>query len=465
MLEPARVDLLPAMPFVEPHDRIRRPGLKIRRRFVERQLAVYAKVHAREIHGRTGQLRPFLAADAFRIELTVEQVITAYAHAIDQVLMEKSPLRCRVSERQPDEFAEVKQFHLAPSEIRFAAECVEKIDLRVGCGRDHSRGPAGRDGGANEVRGLRGGGAAERGWVGEHANLHRSFYPRRRLAEATPHSWARQPRILTGLPCETFNTRRVPHSTHYDFNGRTAVVTGGARGIGFAIVQRLLASGANCSLWDNDPAALEAAARTLATPDRVQTAVVDITQEAQVNAATDAARTRFGTVDILVNNAGIAGVSKKLWECTPAEWRAVMELDLFAVFLCCRAIVPLMLSRPAGQQNSRIVNIASIAGKEGNPNASHYSAAKAGVIGLTKSLAKELATTGIRVNSVTPAVIETEILKQVSKEHVQYMLSKIPIGRPGTVDEVAAIVAWLCSDECSFTTGAVFDISGGRATY
>ena len=246
-----------------------------------------------------------------------------------------------------------------------------------------------------------------------------------------------------------------------DLNGKTAVVTGGARGIGFAIVQRLLASGARCSLWDNDAAALEAAAKTLAEPARVQTVVVDITSEASVAAATTATVGRFEGVDILVNNAGIAGVAKKLWECTPAEWRAVMELDLFAVFLCCRAIVPLMLAKNSG----RIANIASIAGKEGNPNASHYSAAKAGVIGLTKSLGKELAATGIRVNCITPAVVETEILKQLTREHINYMLSKIPMARPGTVGEVAAMVAWLCSDECSFSTGAVFDISGGRATY
>jgi NAD(P)-dependent dehydrogenase (short-subunit alcohol dehydrogenase family) len=246
-----------------------------------------------------------------------------------------------------------------------------------------------------------------------------------------------------------------------DLQGKSAVVTGAARGIGLAVVRRLLASGAQCSLWDNDAAALEAAARALGDPKRVHTAVVDITQEAAVNAAADSTYARFGAIDILVNNAGIAGVSKKLWECSAAEWRAVMELDLFAVFLCCRAIVPLMLPRNAG----RIVNVASIAGKEGNPNASHYSAAKAGVMGLTTSLGKELATTGIRVNCITPAVIETEILKQVSKEHVAYMLSKIPIGRPGTVEEVAALVAWLASDECSFSTGAVFDISGGRATY
>lgn len=246
-----------------------------------------------------------------------------------------------------------------------------------------------------------------------------------------------------------------------DLSGKTAIITGAARGIGLAIAQRLLASGARCSLWDNDATALASAATSLNASDRVHTVTVDITDEARVNAATDAARVRFGAVDLLVNNAGIAGVSKKLWECTTAEWRAVIELDLFAVFLCCRAVVPLMLPRNMG----RIVNIASIAGKEGNPNASHYSAAKAGVIGLTKSLGKELATTGIRVNCITPAVIETEILKQVSKEHVAYMLSKIPLGRPGSVAEVAALVAWLCSDECSFSTGAVFDISGGRATY
>jgi 2-dehydro-3-deoxy-L-rhamnonate dehydrogenase (NAD+) len=244
-------------------------------------------------------------------------------------------------------------------------------------------------------------------------------------------------------------------------SGKTAVVTGAARGIGFAVVQRFLASGAQCSLWDNDAGALAAAAKQLNASERVQTVTVDITDEAAVNAAATATQKRFGAADLLVNNAGIAGVNKKLWECTPAEWRAVMELDLFAVFLCCRALVPLMLARNAG----RIVNVASIAGKEGNPNASHYSAAKAGVIGLTKSLGKELATTGIRVNCITPAVIETDILKQCSKEHVAYMLSKIPMGRPGTVEEVAALVAWLCSDECSFTTGGVFDISGGRATY
>ncbi|MCI0541175.1 MAG: SDR family oxidoreductase [Verrucomicrobiales bacterium] len=246
-----------------------------------------------------------------------------------------------------------------------------------------------------------------------------------------------------------------------DLHGRVAVITGGARGIGFAIAQRLLASGARCSLWDLDAPALESAAAALGKPGEVQTVAVDITDSAAVELASNATVTRFGRIDILVNNAGIAGVSKKLWECSVAEWRQVIELDLIAVFHCARSIVPLMLKNGYG----RIVNIASIAGKEGNPNASHYSAAKAGVIGLTKSLGKELAQSGVMVNCVTPAVIETDILKQVSEEHRRYMLSKVPMARAGKVEEVAALVAWLCSEECSFTTGGVFDISGGRATY
>jgi NAD(P)-dependent dehydrogenase (short-subunit alcohol dehydrogenase family) len=248
-----------------------------------------------------------------------------------------------------------------------------------------------------------------------------------------------------------------------DLNGRTAVITGGARGIGLAIAERLVASGARCSLWDVDAGALDKATARLQVQgeDKAQVIVVDITDPAAVTGALQVTGERLGKIDILVNNAGIAGVSKKLWECSVEEWRKVIELDLLAVFLCCRAVVPLMLAQDYG----RIVNIASIAGKEGNPNASHYSAAKAGVIGLTKSLGKELAQTGIRVNCVTPAVIETEILKQVSDEHLKYMLSRIPLGRPGRAEEVAALVAWLCSEDCSFTTGGVFDISGGRATY
>ena len=246
-----------------------------------------------------------------------------------------------------------------------------------------------------------------------------------------------------------------------DLNGKNAVVTGAARGIGLAIVERLLASGARCSLWDIDQEALSSASKSLAPQSAVHTMAVDVTDASAVQAAADATSKHFGSIDVLVNNAGIAGVSKKTWDCTPDEWRKVIDLDLFAVFLCCHAIVPRMLARNYG----RIVNIASIAGKEGNPNASHYSAAKAGVIGLTKSLGKELAQTGVIVNCVTPAVIETDILKQCSEEHVKYMLSKVPMGRAGQVGEVAALVAWLCSAECSFSTGAVFDISGGRATY
>ncbi len=248
---------------------------------------------------------------------------------------------------------------------------------------------------------------------------------------------------------------------HLDLQGRTAIITGGARGIGFAVAERLLASGANCSLWDVDASRLKAAAKKLGASKRVHTVAVNLTDAAAVTRAASATHRRFGAVDILVNNAAIAGVSKKLWECSLAEWREVIEVDLLGVFHCCRAVVPLMLKQNYG----RIVNVSSVAGKEGNPLASHYSAAKAGVIALTKSLGKELATTGVRVNCVTPAVIETEILQQVSKEHLAYMLAKIPLGRPGRATEVAALIAWLCTEECSYSTGATFDITGGRATY
>lgn len=249
--------------------------------------------------------------------------------------------------------------------------------------------------------------------------------------------------------------------TTYNLKGRTAIVTGAARGIGLACVQRLLASGARCALWDIDPKALEAARTTLQGQGEIETTAVDITNPEAVRSALEICIQRFGSADILVNNAGIAGVSKKLWECSVEEWAAVINLNIMGVFHCCHAVVPEMLKRGKG----RIVNIASIAGKEGNPNASHYSASKAAVMGLTKSLGKELAQSGVLVNCITPAVIQTDILKQCSKEHVQYMLSKIPMGRPGEAEEVAALVTWLSSDECSFSTGAVFDISGGRATY
>ncbi len=246
-----------------------------------------------------------------------------------------------------------------------------------------------------------------------------------------------------------------------DLQGKNAVVTGGARGIGFAIAQRLLASGAACSLWDRDAEALASAAKALAGSGRVHTATVDLAQADSVKAAADSTFEAFGRVDILVNNAGITGGNKKTWEFTPDEWQQVLQVNLFGVFLCCRAIVPKMIEQGYG----RIVNIASIAGKEGNPNASHYSASKAGVIALTKSLAKETARSGVIVNCIAPAVIETDILKQMSQEHIDYMLSKIPMGRFGLKEEAAALVAWLCSSDCSFSTGAVFDLSGGRATY
>lgn len=246
-----------------------------------------------------------------------------------------------------------------------------------------------------------------------------------------------------------------------DLQGQNAIITGGARGIGFAIVERLLNSGARCSLWDIDSAALELAVKSLAGQGEVHTAVVELTDAASVASAKEATLKHFGSVEILVNNAGIAGLNKKTWEFTPAEWRQVIDVNLIGVFLCCHALVPAMVAKGYG----RIVNIASIAGKEGNPNASHYSASKAGVIALTKSLGKELAQSGVLVNCIAPAVIQTDIFKQMTQEHIAYMLSKIPMGRFGLKEEAAALVAWLCSAECSFSTGAVFDLSGGRATY
>jgi 3-oxoacyl-[acyl-carrier protein] reductase len=246
-----------------------------------------------------------------------------------------------------------------------------------------------------------------------------------------------------------------------DLSHRSAIITGAARGIGFAITERLLDSGASCSLWDRDPARLSEAAEKLATANKVHTVTVDITRGESAEAAADATFKQFGGIDILVNNAGIAGVTKPTWELSAAEWREVIEVNLLGAFHCCRAVVPRMIVGKYG----RIVNIASIAGKEGNPNASHYSASKAGVIALTKSLGKELARTGVLVNCITPAVIQTEILDTVPQSHIDYMRSKIPMDRFGRTEEAAAMVAWLCSEECSFTTGGVFDLSGGRATY
>jgi 2-dehydro-3-deoxy-L-rhamnonate dehydrogenase (NAD+) len=246
-----------------------------------------------------------------------------------------------------------------------------------------------------------------------------------------------------------------------DISGHTAVVTGGARGIGYACAERLLQSGAVVVLWDLDQTALGAATNRLSAAGSVRAQPVDVSNAASVEAASRETIRATGKVDILVNNAGITGPNNTTWEYPPQDWRKVIDVDLVGPFLCSRALVPGMIGRGYG----RIVNIASIAGKEGNPNASAYSAAKAGLIGLTKSMGKELATSGVLVNCVTPAAAQTELFQQMTQEHVQYMLSKIPINRFIKVEEIAALVAWLASPECSFSTGAVFDLSGGRATY
>ena len=258
-----------------------------------------------------------------------------------------------------------------------------------------------------------------------------------------------------------------------DLKNRTAIVTGGARGIGFAIAKRMLASGATVVLWDVDAAALDKAGAALQGQGSdqgqgdgngdggVHAAVVDVTDAAAIARAVAADLRERGKIDILVNNAGITGGNAPLWELAPEMWRRVVEINLIAPYLVCRAVVPHMVRSGYG----RIVNIASIAGKEGNPNASHYSASKAGLIALTKSLAKELAATGVLVNCVTPAAAKTELFAQMTQEHIDYMLSKIPMNRFVEVDEIAGLVAWLASEDCSFSTGAVFDISGGRAVY
>ena len=244
-----------------------------------------------------------------------------------------------------------------------------------------------------------------------------------------------------------------------DLNGRCAVVTGGAQGFGRAITERFIASGAKVAIWDHDQPLAEKTAKEIGSD--VTAIKVDVSDLAAVEKAREETLKAFGKIDIFVNNAGIAGINKTVWETDLEEWRKVLRINLDGPFICCKAIVPDMVRQNYG----RIVNIASIAGKEGNPNAAHYSASKAGLIALTKSLGKELAGYEIAVNAVTPAAAKTAIFDQMTQEHINFMLSKIPKGRFVLVEELAAMVAWLASADCSFSTGAVFDISGGRATY
>ena len=249
-----------------------------------------------------------------------------------------------------------------------------------------------------------------------------------------------------------------------DLKGRVAVITGGAQGIGFAVAERMLQSGASVVLWDIDAALLaqaEDALRKLKHGGAVSTAIVELTLDADIAAASADAVRDHRRIDILVNNAGITGGNAPTWELAPEVWRRVIEVNLVAPYLTCRAVVPQMVKQGYG----RIVNIASVAGKEGNPNASHYSASKAGLIALTKSLAKELATKGVLVNAVSPAAAKTAMFDSMTQQHIDFMLSKIPMARFLEVTEAAAMIAWLASEECSFSTGAVFDLSGGRATY
>ena len=250
-------------------------------------------------------------------------------------------------------------------------------------------------------------------------------------------------------------------SNKIDLSGRIAAVTGGAQGIGRAIVERFLDSGATVAIWDRDLDLARKTADALRSRGRVAAVAVDVTQYADVERARDATLKEFGRIDILVNNAGIAGPNVTTWDYPLEAWRSVMSINLDGPFHCCKAVAPTMIAQKYG----RIVNIASIAGKEGNPNAPAYSASKAGVIALTKSLGKELAGHDIAVNAITPAAAKTAIFDQMTQQHIDFMLSKIPRGRFVLVEEIAALAAFCASADCSFTTGAVFDISGGRATY
>jgi 3-oxoacyl-[acyl-carrier protein] reductase len=245
----------------------------------------------------------------------------------------------------------------------------------------------------------------------------------------------------------------------YDFTGRKAVVTGGARGIGRAVVEGLVGSGAEVAIWDRDREQAERTAAELGVG--VEAFEVDIADYTAVEAARDKTLAAFGRIDVLVNNAGITGPNTTTWDYPLEDWRKVFAVNLDGTFHCCRAIVPGMIEKGYG----RIVNVASVAGKEGNPNAPAYSASKAAVIGLTKSLAKELAKHDISVNAVTPAAAKTDIFDQMTEEFIEYMLSKIPRGRFVAVEEVAAIILFAASVDCAFTTGSIFDVSGGRATY
>ncbi len=242
-----------------------------------------------------------------------------------------------------------------------------------------------------------------------------------------------------------------------DLKDKVAIITGGAQGFGYSMVERFSKSGAKVVIWDKDEELL----KSLTLPENVNHEIVDITSYDSVQKSTIATLDKNNKIDILINNAGIAGPSFKTWEYPIDQWQNVIDIDLTGLFYCCKSIVPHMIKANYG----RIVNIASIAGKEGNPNAMPYSAAKAGVIALTKSLGKELADKNIAVNCVTPAAAKTRIFDQISQEHIDYMLSKIPRGRFIKVDELASMVSWLVSEENSYTTGAVFDLSGGRATY
>jgi 2-dehydro-3-deoxy-L-rhamnonate dehydrogenase (NAD+) len=246
-----------------------------------------------------------------------------------------------------------------------------------------------------------------------------------------------------------------------DLEGRVVVITGGARGIGYAVAQRALRSGAAVALWDVDSERLTRSERELGELGKVSAVVVDQTREAELDAAVASTLAAHGAIDVLINCAGITGGNGATWELEPDVWRRVIDVNLIGPYLACRAVVPQMLRQGYG----RIVNIASVAGKEGNPNASHYSASKAGLIGLTKSLGKELATKNILVNAVTPAAAKTEIFDSMKQEHIDYMLSKIPMNRFLLPDEAASLILWLASEDCAFSTGAVFDLSGGRATY